>query len=125
VVAPRDATARLVARLAPPRQRRERVIQHQILRLLRAHGILAWGQNRERAGRTRASHVGFPGLPDIAGVFSGGRALFIEVKRPGAPLTRQQGAALGRLAEQGAATFVAHSPAEVEAWLRAHWTRLL
>lgn len=106
---------RLVRQAA--RERPERAIQRAVLDVLRAHGILAWGVNRERAGRARASHVGFPGHPDIAGVLPGGQALFLEVKRPGQQLTQTQRLALARLGEQGAAAAMVRSVDEATALL--------
>lgn len=106
---------RLVQQAA--RQRPERAIQRAVLDVLRAHGILAWGIQRERAGRSRASHIGFPGHPDIAGVLPGGRAMFIEVKRPGGKVTKAQSRAAFLLAQQGAAFGFVHSVDEARALL--------
>jgi|SRR5262245_13620512 len=112
-----DPTARALARATPARP--ERAIQAAILALFRAHGLLAWGFQRERAGRRRASHIGFPGCPDVLGYLPGGRGLAVEIKRPGAPLRPAQAQALDVLGRHGVATGVLHSVDEAARWLAA------
>jgi hypothetical protein len=85
--------------------RKESAIQPAILGCLRAYGILCWPQNREKGNWRRASHVGFKGLPDIGGVMRGGRAIQVEVKKPGEPLGPYQRAAHEMLTKQGALVF--------------------
>jgi len=107
-------------------QRRERVIQAEILRLLHAHGVVAFGMNRERAGYRRASHIGVKGLPDIMGWVpvwaiartqatnvAGACPLFIEVKRPGGKLRPAQETFLAMARKDGCVAFKAESPADV------------
>lgn len=64
----------------------EAQIQRSILDLLTARGILAWtvdaGGRALRRGQDPHGSVAPRGLPDLQGVLPGGRALFIEVKRP-------------------------------------------
>lgn len=74
---------------------REQEIQQAILKALGARSDLCrvW---RTNAGTSRAWDApraikGCPeGHPDIAGILVGGRALFIEVKRPGGRQSEQQ-----------------------------------
>lgn len=111
---------------APAPRRRERDIQREILRLLHAHGVMAFGMNREHAGYRRASHIGVKGLPDIMGwvpVWAmarmqatnvvGACPLFIEVKRPGGKLRPAQEAFLAMARKDGCVAFKADSPAQV------------
>lgn len=102
-----ERVLRLVQRAA--RRRPERELQTAILRVLQLHRVLAWGVQRERAGRARASHIGFTGLPDITGVLPGGRALFLEVKRPNNKATPQQERAMYLLHCQGAVVSIVRS----------------
>ncbi len=101
--------------------RRESEIQTAVLGCLRAHGVLCWPTNRERAGRARASHVGFKGLPDISGVLPSGRAIFVEVKRGIEKLSPHQVAAQAMLTKQGAVVFTARCvedvPRALKEWL--------
>ena len=106
---------------------RERDVQREILGLLHARGIVAYGINRERAGYRRASHIGIKGLPDISGWIPARcylptatfyrsdtpLPLFIEVKRPGGTLTREQTAFLVSARADGCVAFMATSPADV------------
>lgn len=97
---------------------RERELQTQILKLLKEHGIFAFGINRERAGK-RASHVGVKGLPDIMGWLPkaipwGATPLYIEVKRPKGKLTKEQAAFLKRAQEDGCIVFKAESLEDVK-----------
>lgn len=91
------------------RSRRESAIQASVLAVLRAHGILCWPQNREKGGRNRASHVGFRGLPDIGGILPDGRAIQVEVKRPGQSLSIWQRSAHELLRSQHAVVFTVTS----------------
>lgn len=69
-------------------QHSEAEVQRDILKALAQAGITAFAFDsgakamRSRAGAGGAS-AGAAGLPDIIGWLPGGRALFIEVKRPG------------------------------------------
>ena len=89
------------------RGRKESAIQAAVLGCLRAHGVLCWPTNREKGNWRRATHVGFRGLPDISGVMQSGRAIFVEVKRPGQELSIFQSSAHALLRSQGAAVFTA------------------
>ena len=71
----------------------------------------------------RGQYVRFcsiPGFPDLAGMLKGGRALYVEVKRP-APsagkLTEAQQIFLEHAASNGALAFVARSIEDVESAL--------
>jgi len=104
---------------AARKQRRERSIQAEVLKVLRLHGVLAWGFQRERAGRARASHIGFKGCPDILGFLPNGRGLAVEVKRPRENLTVDQRAAGVILTGQGVVWAVVHSTEETINLLRS------
>ena len=112
----------------PKLKRSERAIQAEILRLLHARGIVAYGMNRERAGYRRANHIGVKGLADISGWIPATcpiahatfyrpphdpLPLFIEVKRPGGKLTSEQAAFLRRAQADHCIAFMATSPADV------------
>jgi VRR-NUC domain len=101
---------------------KEQAIQSEILRYLRARGVMAWkaGTGAVRAeykGRSRFVRFGVPGQPDILGVLPGGRALAIEVKTAKGVLTPAQRVFLAAISEHGALTLVARSVAEVHAVL--------
>jgi len=96
----------------PPR-RREAEIQAAVIGCLRAYGILCWPQNREKGNWKRASHMGFKGLPDIGGVLRNGRALQVEVKRPGEKPDKWQLAAHAMLRAQNALVLVVCSVEDV------------
>jgi len=108
--------------IAPParvrqvaRQRPESQLQAACLGVFRAYGILAWPMNREKGGRNRAVHVGFKGLLDLGGVIPGsGRAIFVEVKRPGVVPSPHQVAALRMLAQAGAFVCLVHDVKEAQ-----------
>lgn len=56
---------------------------------------VVWRQNvgaavSSHGGKRRFMRFGIPGLPDIAGILAGGRAISIEVKRPGSKRTDRQ-----------------------------------
>ncbi len=104
--------------IPPTPKRKESAIQAAVMACLRAHGILCWPMNRERAswGR-RASHIGFKGIPDIGGVLKGGRAVFVEVKRPGVVPGIWQNSAHVLLRSQGALVFTATCVEDVQSAL--------
>ena len=52
---------------------------------------------------------GFTGCPDIHGMLTGGRALYVECKRPSGKLTPEQDEFLQRAREHGGCAFVARS----------------
>jgi hypothetical protein len=106
----------------PTPKRKESAIQAAVLGCLRAHGVLCWPTNREKGNWRRASHVGFKGLPDISGVLKGGRAIFVEVKRPGEVPNVWQKGAHALLQSQGALVFTVTCVEEIkpklDAWIR-------
>lgn len=53
------------------------------------------------------------GVPDITGVLPGGRALYIEVKKPKGVVSTHQKEFIRRATEAGALAFVARSPQDV------------
>lgn len=90
-------------------------IQRQILDYLRAIGIFCWRQNTmgvplKNGGFRPASMTG---VSDICGVIQGGRALFIEVKRPNKHLTESQKLFKINVESKGALFIEAHSVEEV------------
>jgi hypothetical protein len=95
-----------------------------ILGYLSAMRIIAWRQNTGAVktpgttGRDRFVRYGFPGLPDVIGVLPGGRALFIEVKKPGGRVRPEQRAFLDAATRAGAVAFVAYSMDDVDARLK-------
>lgn len=87
----------------------EHTIVNRILAYLRQRGV--WCE-KMHGGPMQAA-----GIPDILGVIPGGRALALEVKRPGGEPTVLQARTLARLRETGALVAVVTSVAEVEALL--------
>lgn len=115
-VAPRNRD-RLLAQLRT--RRPEGDLVRVILQWLAAYRILAWRTNTGAArlprpgGGSRFVRFGPRGHPDIAGVLPGGRALYIEVKRPGQRLRTEQIDFLARLERAGAVAFRAESMKDV------------
>jgi VRR-NUC domain len=93
-----------------------------IRHLLRAHPDVAWFE-RMNSGAGRLSYAnnktsqfmrfGFPGCPDIIGQLKGGRALYIEVKRPSGRVSPEQAEFIAMAARHGAVALVARSVADV------------
>ncbi len=90
--------------------------------LLRVHPRVAWfermnsGAGRLAYGDGRTSQFmrfGFAGCPDIIGMLKGGRALYIEVKRPSGTVRPEQAAFIDLAARHGAAALVARSVDDV------------
>jgi hypothetical protein len=84
-----------------------------VLQLLALRGVCAWRCNSGGLSRTDAAgrrryykFAGVEGLSDVAGVLPGGRALFVECKRPGRKATVAQAAFLDRMRAQGAVALV-------------------
>lgn len=105
-----------------PAQPLERDIQKACLMLLRVHPKveLVWRQNsgtfteQNQDGSMRyISAHSMPGLPDICGFLKGGRALFVEVKRPGQQPTRLQQIFLDRAKAAGALAAVVTDAAQL------------
>jgi hypothetical protein len=95
------------------------------LQLLAARGVLAWRSNSGAARYASASgksrfvrFCGIEGLSDISGVLPGGRALYVETKRPGNVPTKKQQGFLDAVARQGGLAVVVTSAAELDGVLR-------
>jgi hypothetical protein len=112
--------------------RKESDVQRAILDYLKLRGIFAYRMKNEGTFDPTC-HVwrkgtGTPGLPDIGGVLPGGRALFIEVKRPGqrrkdgkfksGVITDYQKMFIAKAKMAGAVAFVADSVEAVEGGIR-------
>lgn len=108
-------------------QLKESDVLRACMELLALHPVVhrAWRVNsgaitaayRSTAGDIRKRYVrfnGFPGHSDIAGVLRGGKALFIEVKKPGGKLTVRQKGFLDDMRQSGALAFSASSTEEVQ-----------
>lgn len=102
----------------------EQRLQNEILlRLGALPGLRLWRCNSGLAFGPSGARVKLlpPGHPDLAGVATGGRAIFIEVKSPGEWLRPEQATFHAMLAGLGAAVFVAYDvdaiEREVRAWL--------
>ena len=100
---------------------KETDIQAAILKALSLHPSVAFAHRMNAGagklvhgnGQSRFVRFGFPGMPDIMGMLIGGRALYIEVKRPSGVVSPEQRAFLARASENGAIAFVARSVGEV------------
>jgi hypothetical protein len=110
----------------------EKEVQRDILDWLEKAGVWAWRSNRGAFGAThngkrRFVTFGVCGQSDISGILpESGRALFIVVKRPGAPgPTPEQQWFIDTANRNGALAFVARSVAEVEAALAAEGYRVV
>lgn len=112
-------------------QESEADIQRGVLKVLRIHPAVwrAWRVNSgaavshytDSSGRTRRHFVRFNGQAghsDLAGVFKGGRAFFIEVKRPGENPTPLQQSFLDDMQAGGAFVACVHSVDEAHAALQ-------
>jgi len=113
----------------------EKDIQRAILQYLEIKHIFHWrnntgaykadddkdGASAPQVGKKKSRFIRFgkKGSSDIIGVLPGGRALFIEVKRPsGGSLSAAQKEFLGRARMAGALAFEARSVEEVDRQLR-------
>jgi len=107
--------------LAKAKVQTETQIVRAILDYLAANRILAWRNNvgaaRNPAGRL--VRFGVKGMPDIAGVLPGGRALFLEVKRRHGRMSPDQDRMVSRLIGTGARVGVVHNVEEVRGMLVA------
>ncbi len=93
---------------------KEREIRRQILDYLALCGVTAWLSHDER------HRPAAPGVPDILGVMRGtGRAVAIEVKRPGERATEAQAMFAARISEAGGLVLVATCVEDVKAKLYA------
>lgn len=115
----------------PSNEPTEAEIQRAILNLLKVHPKVAFAGRFNRGmvpssytnaqGQTRESYTQFNtlrGFPDIHGCLKGGKAIYIEVKRPGRKPTEDQAEFLERAATAGAFTMVATSADQVAEALR-------
>ena len=108
--------------LARAKAQTETQIVRAILDYLAANRIMAWRNNTGAAMNPagRLVRFGTPGMPDIAGVLPGGRALFLEVKRRHGRVSPEQDRMRTRLVEAGALVSIVHGIAEVRAILTAY-----
>lgn len=118
----RMTSAQYLARIAKPAPLvSEKQIECAILEYLQLINITAWKQNsgclkvENRFVRfaTDARGRSVKGISDIPGYLPGGRALYIEVKRPGKYPTPDQKAFLKNAKESGCLAFVARSVQDV------------
>lgn len=107
--------------LASAKAQTETQIIRAILDYLAANRIMAWrvntGAARNPAGRL--VRFGTVGMPDIAGVLPGGRALFLEVKARHGRLSPHQQRMISWLLSTGALVAVVRSIADVQGVLNA------
>lgn len=107
--------------------RTESEIQRAILDYLHAHGIIAHKQagiGRVAGRQTSWSKGGTNGISDITGVLPGGRALKIEVKRPGGKASKEQAAYIVACQKAGAVAFIAESVEDVDRGLKHFGVRV-
>ena len=102
----------------------EKEIQDNILEWLSLKGMVAFhipnhGKYDAKTNRyniTDRHHV--PGVPDICVILKNGKTLWIEVKRFGGPISRDQLKFLSHLNNMGHLATVAHSVEETETFMR-------
>lgn len=100
---------------------RESDVQHAVLQALHMHPAVAHAHRmntgvfrpQRKDGSTGFVRAGFNGCPDVIGMLKGGRALYVEVKRPSGKTTPEQAAFLQSAAKDGALAFVARSADDV------------
>jgi VRR-NUC domain len=101
----------------------EAAIQHAILlRFGNDPRCRLWRTNSGRLPDPKTGRwvqFNFEGCPDLCGFLKGGRAFYIEVKRPGGKLSPAQVAFRNIAIHWGALHVVALSPEDVEAALAA------
>jgi len=90
----------------PPDLFRESQLHQQIMEFCASKGWLFF--RGSMAHRTRRQ----PGEPDFCVVMDGGRAVFIEAKRPGSKPTPAQAATIAWLKKLGASAAIVHSMEE-------------
>ena len=97
--------------LARAKTQTETQIVRAILDYLAANRIMAWRNNTGAAMNPagRLVRFGTPGMPDIAGVLPGGRALFLEVKARHGQLNPHQQRMISWLLATGALVAVVRS----------------
>lgn len=100
----------------------EKDIQKAIIHFLSAHPkISIYGRfnsgtaiTGDAQGNTRYTRFNsIKGFPDIHGMLKGGRAVYIEVKRPGGRVSEEQQEFIDKVSAHGAVAFVAYSVDDV------------
>lgn len=100
----------------------EKDIQKAIIAFLSAHPkISIYGRfnsgtaiTGDAQGNTRYTRFNsIKGFPDIHGMLKGGRAVYIEVKRPGGRVSEEQQEFIDKVAAHGAVAFIAYSVDDV------------
>jgi len=100
----------------------EKDIQKAIIAFLSAHPkISIYGRfnsgtaiTGDAQGNTRYTRFNsIKGFPDIHGMLKGGRAVYIEVKRPGGRVSDEQQEFIDKVSAHGAVAFVAYSVDDV------------
>jgi hypothetical protein len=100
----------------------EKDIQKAIIQFLSAHPkISIYGRfnsgtaiTGDAQGNTRYTRFNsIKGFPDIHGMLKGGRAVYIEVKRPGGRVSEEQQEFIDKVSAHGAVAFVAYSVDDV------------
>ena len=100
----------------------EKDIQKAIIQFLSAHpkvsiygrfnsGTAITGDAQGNTRYTRFNSI--KGFPDIHGMLKGGRAVYIEVKRPGGRVSDEQQEFIDKVAAHGAVAFIAYSVDDV------------
>ena len=100
----------------------EKDIQKTIMDFLSAHPKVAFRGRFNRGtaitgdalGNTRYTKFNsVKGFPDIHGMLKGGRALYVEVKRPGGRVSEDQQEFIDKVSAHGAVAFIAYSVDDV------------
>jgi len=100
----------------------EKDIQKAIIQFLSAHPkICIYGRfnsgtaiTGDGLGNTRYTRFNsIKGFPDIHGMLKGGRAVYIEVKRPGGRVSEDQQDFIDKVSAHGAVAFIAYSVDDV------------
>lgn len=100
---------------------KESDVQRAVLHALALHPAVAHAHRmntgvfrpQRRDGSTGFVRAGFKGCPDVVGMLKGGRALYVEVKRPSGKTTDDQEQFLAQATRDGAVAFVARSADDV------------
>lgn len=113
-----------------PTEPTEAVVLAAVLRYLQCHPKVAWVARMNtgagmfahgKAAPSRFTRFGFKGSPDIHGMLKGGRALYVEVKRPSKRnnVSPEQASFLERASKHGGLAFIACSIDDVREVLDA------
>jgi hypothetical protein len=103
-------------------RRIEKQIQRDVLYYLHVIGVMAWSVNSgcfsigDRFVRVFQDYRGqsISGIPDIMGYTKKGRAIYIEIKKPGGRLTDNQKAFIENAQKVGCLAIVAYSILDIE-----------